>query len=166
MASNRSPIFRSSSQGEIGVFNQPFALERARFGKKHTAFSPASKTISRPVKPSPAKKEEPRKPIFFIEPLEKEIEGSKKREPDRSYGEFLKACSLCKKKLDQNKDVFMYGFLGAFCSTDCRQKRIDLDGFNEEVAKDLAARMTAVQREILGKGNVLTPLQMKFLCLP
>lgn len=100
----------------------------------------------KPNKWASIKKEEPRLPVVFtVEPLERESVGSnsKKKNAGDGFGEFLEACSRCKKKLDENKDVFVYGYLGAFCSNYCRDKQIDIDGFNGEVSKDLAARLEA-----------------------
>ncbi|KAF2285414.1 hypothetical protein GH714_003642 [Hevea brasiliensis] len=34
---------------------------------------------------------------------------AKNKKPGNGFGEFLKACFLCKKKLLQDKDIYMYG---------------------------------------------------------
>ncbi|KAK4758284.1 hypothetical protein SAY87_019585 [Trapa incisa] len=40
---------------------------------------------------------------------------------------FLESCALCKKRLGNRRDIFMYRGDTAFCSQDCRQEQIDLD---------------------------------------
>ncbi|XP_042397174.1 FCS-Like Zinc finger 3-like [Zingiber officinale] len=40
---------------------------------------------------------------------------------------FLENCSLCRKKLQQSKDIYMYRGDRAFCSEECRQKKIFMD---------------------------------------
>ncbi|KAK1387845.1 DUF581 domain-containing protein [Heracleum sosnowskyi] len=45
---------------------------------------------------------------------------------DCSFGVFLENCSFCKKRM-RNMDVFMYGYLKAFCSPECRDVQIEMD---------------------------------------
>ncbi|KAL3507866.1 hypothetical protein ACH5RR_033248 [Cinchona calisaya] len=40
---------------------------------------------------------------------------------------FFEVCAMCKKNIDPKNDVFMYGYLQAFCSDDCREDRIAFD---------------------------------------
>ncbi|KAK9690516.1 hypothetical protein RND81_09G133800 [Saponaria officinalis] len=40
---------------------------------------------------------------------------------------FLENCSFCSKEFPKNSDIFMYSYLQAFCSRECRQKQIDID---------------------------------------
>jgi endogenous inhibitor of DNA gyrase (YacG/DUF329 family) len=40
---------------------------------------------------------------------------------------FLDSCSLCKKPLSKNKDIFMYRGDAPFCSEECRQEQIEID---------------------------------------
>ncbi|XP_022995568.1 uncharacterized protein LOC111491063 [Cucurbita maxima] len=49
---------------------------------------------------------------------------------DHSY-RFLEACFLCKKALNDDKDIFMYRGDTPFCSEECRQKQIDMDEAKE-----------------------------------
>ncbi|XP_010473748.1 PREDICTED: uncharacterized protein LOC104753158 [Camelina sativa] len=44
---------------------------------------------------------------------------------------FLDLCRFCKKSLRHDQDVFMYGYLGAFCSKECRAKQMACDIFME-----------------------------------
>ncbi|KAG2258592.1 hypothetical protein Bca4012_021736 [Brassica carinata] len=40
---------------------------------------------------------------------------------------FLESCSLCRKTLSLNSDIFMYRGDMAFCSQECRQEQIESD---------------------------------------
>ncbi|KAI3919360.1 hypothetical protein MKX01_038830 [Papaver californicum] len=44
---------------------------------------------------------------------------------------FLKACGLCKKKLNPQKNVYMYMGDQGFCSVDCRSRQIVKDEIRE-----------------------------------
>ncbi|KAK4748512.1 hypothetical protein SAY87_015098 [Trapa incisa] len=45
---------------------------------------------------------------------------------------FLESCFLCKKRLGNNRDIFMYRGDMAFCSEECRQEQIDMDAAKEK----------------------------------
>ncbi|XP_010939620.1 FCS-Like Zinc finger 5 [Elaeis guineensis] len=45
---------------------------------------------------------------------------------------FLKACSLCKRRLGPGRDTFMYRGDIAFCSLECRQQQMNLDERKEK----------------------------------
>ncbi|CAN8280369.1 unnamed protein product [Cochlearia groenlandica] len=47
---------------------------------------------------------------------------------------FLDLCRFCKKNV-QNGDVFMYGYFGAFCTKECREKQMACDMFIESSIK-------------------------------
>ncbi|OEL29626.1 hypothetical protein BAE44_0009355 [Dichanthelium oligosanthes] len=56
-------------------------------------------------------------------------------------GSFLRACSLCRRELSLNKDVYMYrGDLG-FCSEECRWQQILVDEAREHEAMLKKERM-------------------------
>ncbi|KAJ9696148.1 hypothetical protein PVL29_008406 [Vitis rotundifolia] len=42
-------------------------------------------------------------------------------------GGFLQKCYYCKKKIHENAEVFMYGYLHAFCTSECRDRQIIFD---------------------------------------
>uniref|UniRef100_A0ACD5ZPM4 Uncharacterized protein n=1 Tax=Avena sativa TaxID=4498 RepID=A0ACD5ZPM4_AVESA len=44
---------------------------------------------------------------------------------------FLKACSLCRRELSPNKDVYMYRGDQGFCSEECRRNQILIDDARE-----------------------------------
>ncbi|CAH8304641.1 unnamed protein product [Eruca vesicaria subsp. sativa] len=45
----------------------------------------------------------------------------------RDEPHFLESCSLCRKTLSLNSDIFMYRGDMAFCSQECRQEQIESD---------------------------------------
>uniref|UniRef100_A0A5B7AIQ8 FLZ-type domain-containing protein n=1 Tax=Davidia involucrata TaxID=16924 RepID=A0A5B7AIQ8_DAVIN len=59
---------------------------------------------------------------------------------------FLEACSLCKKPLADNKDIFMYRGDTPFCSEECRQEQIENDEAKEK-NWNLSASMKALRNE-------------------
>ncbi|CAE6076864.1 unnamed protein product [Arabidopsis arenosa] len=46
---------------------------------------------------------------------------------DSDEPHFLESCSLCRKTLSLNSDIFMYRGDMAFCSQECRQEQIESD---------------------------------------
>ncbi|PQQ06048.1 hypothetical protein Pyn_08947 [Prunus yedoensis var. nudiflora] len=127
MASNGASL-RSSSQGETGC--TPFSL----FSRLCVW---GNRAAERPQRPT-------------IKQLEKQPSLSISREqPDEGFRAFLKCCSLCKKQLKQDGDVYMYGYLTAYCSPDCRDDQMALDGFDKKIAADREIRKI----EVFGKPN-------------
>ncbi|XP_057974065.1 FCS-Like Zinc finger 5-like [Malania oleifera] len=47
---------------------------------------------------------------------------------------FLRACSLCKRRLMPGRDIYMYRGDSAFCSLECRQRQINQDERKENIA--------------------------------
>jgi hypothetical protein len=45
---------------------------------------------------------------------------------------FLRACSLCKRRLIPGRDIFMYRGDSAFCSAECRQQQMNKDEKKEK----------------------------------
>ena len=120
MASRRFQVFRSSSQGEMRQFNQIMPIESPTLIFKRPAMvldrpaaRAAPKTVKKESKPMqqatmevPRREQQPRKSIFTLGSPERE----NKTKRDEGFGVFLQACSLCKKKLKLNKDIYMYGY--------------------------------------------------------
>ncbi|CAF1805278.1 hypothetical protein Bca4012_028803 [Brassica carinata] len=48
---------------------------------------------------------------------------------------FLESCSLCRKHLGRNSDIFMYRGDKAFCSNECREEQIESDEAKEKSRK-------------------------------
>ncbi|KAH7573821.1 hypothetical protein ACOSP7_007688 [Xanthoceras sorbifolium] len=140
MSRMRSRAIRSSSQGELTVFNQlrPLDSPASFFEKKRPALATGG------VKP---REEEPRPRVTWTlgSPERGDSSLSKTKKIDEGYCAFLKNCSLCKKKLDLEEDLYMYGYLSAFCSPECRDDQIALDGFDKEVAKEAISIATSKQ---------------------
>ncbi|XP_021689152.2 uncharacterized protein LOC110671081 isoform X2 [Hevea brasiliensis] len=146
MSSKRSRDVRSSSQGEIGLLShiQPIESPVAFFGRKRPA--PITNSNSMTVKDSQppvlAEKQRTRQCRIFTfgSPIrEKNDALPKNKKPGQGFGEFLNACFLCKKKLEEGQDLYMY--LGAFCSPECREDQMGLDGFEKEIAKESSTRL-------------------------
>ncbi|CAA7401023.1 unnamed protein product [Spirodela intermedia] len=64
---------------------------------------------------------------------------------------FLRICGLCKRRLGPGKDTFMYRGDVAFCSMECRQRRMNLDERKERCSvasrKDDVEAGTSVEVE-------------------
>ncbi|CAA2956168.1 uncharacterized protein LOC111376178 [Olea europaea var. sylvestris] len=48
-------------------------------------------------------------------------------EDDQYQPHFLDSCSLCRRTLNHNRDIFMYRGNTPFCSQECRQEQIEID---------------------------------------
>ncbi|KAL8150570.1 hypothetical protein V2J09_020378 [Rumex salicifolius] len=59
---------------------------------------------------------------------------------------FLDSCSLCKKPLGGNRDIFMYRGDMPFCSEDCRAEQIETDEAMEK-SRSLSASMKAMRNK-------------------
>ncbi|KAJ4722505.1 Protein of unknown function (DUF581) [Melia azedarach] len=126
--SARRRCIRSSSQGELSVFNQIRPIE-SPVGYLDIKKRPGFVTNGKPARQPP-----PRPVAWTLGSLETVDMQSNKKVDDGFCG-FLKACSLCKKKLEETADVYMYGYLRAFCSPECRDDQIAVDGFDKEFSK-------------------------------
>lgn len=62
------------------------------------------------------------------------------------FAHFLEACSLCKKPLAGNRDIFMYRGDTPFCSEECRQEQIEIDE-GKEKSWNLSASMKALRNK-------------------
>ncbi|KAG8636729.1 FCS-Like Zinc finger 2 isoform X2 [Manihot esculenta] len=143
MSSKRSRDVRSSSQGEIGIFNhiQPIESPVSFLERKRPA--PITISNSTTVKdswpPLSADKQQCRMFTFGSPATEKNDALPKNKKPGEGFGEFLNACFLCKKKLQVGQNLYIY--LGAFCSPECREDQMDLDGFEKEIARESSTRL-------------------------
>ncbi|KAJ8768364.1 hypothetical protein K2173_021517 [Erythroxylum novogranatense] len=155
----RPRILQSWSQGGIGAVNHineepPVAYFQR---KRHSAVN-----VEKPVKKAvPVKNPNAHLCTFTIGSPEKEEEKKnnnswtlkkKKKKQQQQSGEgiegFLRSCFLCKKKLHKDKDLYMYQYncLGAFCSPDCRDDQIVMDGFEARVSKEAADLRTVAEQ--------------------
>ncbi|KAF8096783.1 hypothetical protein N665_0301s0030 [Sinapis alba] len=62
-----------------------------------------------------------------------------------SVPHFLDSCFLCKKRLGNNKDIFMYRGDTPFCSEECREEQIKRDETKEK-KKNLSSSVKAMRR--------------------
>jgi hypothetical protein len=58
---------------------------------------------------------------------------------------FLDSCSLCKKRLGDNRDIYMYRGDTPFCSEECREEQIKRDEANEK-KQNLSSSVKAMRR--------------------
>ena len=77
--------------------------------------------------------------------LSSSMKALRKKERDHQP-HFLQACSLCKKPLGDNRDIFMYRGDTPFCSEECRQEQIERDEAKEK-NKNLSSSMKALRKK-------------------
>ncbi|XP_062192924.1 uncharacterized protein LOC133896352 [Phragmites australis] len=65
---------------------------------------------------------------------------------------FLKACSLCRRELSPNKDVYMYRGDQGFCSEECRWQQILVDE-----AREREAAVVSKERQRRGQARHHSP---------
>ncbi|KAJ0236804.1 FCS-Like Zinc finger 2 [Hirschfeldia incana] len=63
----------------------------------------------------------------------------------QSLPHFLDSCSLCKKRLGDNRDIFMYRGDTPFCSEECREEQINKDEMKEK-KRNLSSSVKAMRR--------------------
>ncbi|KAL3750065.1 hypothetical protein ACJRO7_011101 [Eucalyptus globulus] len=91
--------------------------------------------------------------IFFFGSPERELSTAKKIDEDDElelFGEFIEKCTLCNKKFEPDKDVYMYKDR-PFCSSDCRDDQIALDGFKRKdfgLGKDDQKTMMSLRKDL------------------
>ncbi|GAB2294784.1 hypothetical protein Dimus_028977 [Dionaea muscipula] len=79
---------------------------------------------------SPSAQQKRDRPVFTIESaaalgwwrlMEDEKAGNA---VDRRFGKFLEACFGCERKISDADEIYMHGFLRAFCTPECRDKHM------------------------------------------
>ncbi|KAF5930402.1 hypothetical protein HYC85_031275 [Camellia sinensis] len=138
MPVKRSLIGRSSSFGDSGVLSPPIEsadgwLERRSAPPSAAATAKPPSNSSKAMKPSVAEKSlvSPPRILTLSSPVQEEsIDGS----DDQPIGEFLDKCYYCKKKIGENAAVFMYSYLRAFCTAECRDRQIAMDNGMENAS--------------------------------
>ncbi|XP_072973406.1 FCS-Like Zinc finger 17-like [Typha angustifolia] len=66
---------------------------------------------------------------------------------------FLKACLMCKKELNSQKDIYMYRGDQGFCSEECRRRQISLDERQELEASKRELRHVSYHRHARSKAR-------------
>ncbi|KAI3847905.1 hypothetical protein MKX03_026144 [Papaver bracteatum] len=82
-----------------------------------------------------------------------------------SESNFMKACSLCRKKLSPLKNIYMYKGDQSFCSDDCRCRKILIEELLMEEIEEEETTMEVPTKEIVSSsiyfatnlGNGLPP---------
>ncbi|KAK9083766.1 hypothetical protein Scep_030237 [Stephania cephalantha] len=136
MSVKRSRIGRSSSLGDRGLVDllSPIEPLRPRWRKRAAetrlpANANTTKAARSAAKPSNQK---PLQPVVFTlgspasETLTSEADCFVDSVNERT-GAFFEACFLCKRRIGDQDDVFMYSYLRAFCSPECRDEQIARD---------------------------------------
>ncbi|KAF8394378.1 hypothetical protein HHK36_020586 [Tetracentron sinense] len=67
---------------------------------------------------------------------------------DERYGVLLEACYYCKKKFDEKDDIFMYRYLRAFCTPECREEQMALDKEVENNPKESLEEIEVMEQWI------------------
>ncbi|OAY58165.1 FCS-Like Zinc finger 5 [Manihot esculenta] len=75
---------------------------------------------------------------------------------------FLRACTLCKRRLVPGRDIYMYRGDSAFCSLECRQQQMNQDERKEKCSllaskKEVVATSTTAP-EVSTKGETVAAL--------
>ncbi|CAL9101644.1 unnamed protein product [Musa acuminata var. zebrina] len=65
---------------------------------------------------------------------------------------FLDCCSLCRKPLASNRNIFMYRGDTPFCSEECRQEQIEIDEAGENSRK-LSVKVSRSRKERRKSGE-------------
>ncbi|KAI3920636.1 hypothetical protein MKW92_020997 [Papaver armeniacum] len=67
---------------------------------------------------------------------------------------FLKACGLCRKKLSPEKNIYMYRGDQAFCSDDCRCRKILIEELLMEEVEEETTMELVTKKEIAPSSSV------------
>ncbi|KAK6925747.1 Zf-FLZ domain [Dillenia turbinata] len=143
MPVKRSRIVRSSSFGEASVLNHsPDRRLLWRSPQPSTSVKPSG-GFAKILRPSVAETEQSRPKILSLaSPKKDRVDLSR----DGTIGGFLEKCFFCGKKIRENDEVFMYSYLRAFCTAECRDKQIAMDKEVEEVSEELAKTLNENQK--------------------
>lgn len=141
------------------MFNPILSIDSpvARWEKKRSTAAPVAvaKPVSRPPiknsKHSVRVSEAPRKVIWTVgSPVRENGKDGPETKTDEQSGAFFETCFLCKKKITQKNDVFMYGYLRAFCSSECREKQIIVDEKGKPASSE--SLKMAVKKDVSRRG--------------
>ncbi|KAL8158244.1 uncharacterized protein LOC141676685 [Apium graveolens] len=117
--SRRNEVVKSSSFGDVGVRRMDSSVSILK--KKRPGVAVEGRSIRHVVEGVGKIKN------LECKLLEDDGEGDLEGSVDCGFGGFLENCSFCKKRIRRNMDVFMYGYLKAFCSPECRDVQIEMD---------------------------------------
>ncbi|XP_051126530.1 FCS-Like Zinc finger 6-like [Andrographis paniculata] len=66
---------------------------------------------------------------------------------------FLRACSLCRRRLIPGRDVYMYRGDSAFCSVECRQQQMSQDDRKEKCSLAMASNQEPAATAAAAAGS-------------
>ncbi|CAK7346549.1 unnamed protein product [Dovyalis caffra] len=136
MPGKRSRLNQSQSFGDIGFGNDRLSPWDAGFTTDNMDDQSHQRIIT--VSPPPP----------LLPKKEKDIGGGV-----LETEHFLERCHRCMKRLSQKQDVYMYGYLGAFCSHECREAQIAIDRAGQEVrGQSIGTRTSSSKMNTTGKA--------------
>ncbi|XP_059439729.1 uncharacterized protein LOC132172271 [Corylus avellana] len=138
MAAKRLRIIRSSSFGDTSLLNQVLT-PTATVSPEHrfdVGTAPGIPVTARPPSVAAERYQSPPRILTLSSPE------SEKEKPEGQVGNFLEKCYFCKRRIAEDDEVFMYSYLRAFCTYECRAKQIVMDKVGEKVFGQSAERMT------------------------
>ncbi|KAL9253009.1 FCS-Like Zinc finger 5-like protein [Drosera capensis] len=74
--------------------------------------------------------------------------------PESFSESFLRACSLCNRRLVPGRDIYMYRGDTAYCSQDCRQQQMNLDEVKEKAAIRCSVAATKAPQSSTGTASL------------
>ncbi|KAF3436268.1 hypothetical protein FNV43_RR23360 [Rhamnella rubrinervis] len=129
MPVKRSRVCRSSSSfGDTGVLDQLFPPVTEPSQRQLDVRAEPPGNASKARKPSAVEaaaetvRQQSRPTNLFVSSPEIEKAGR-----EMQIDNFMDKCHYCNKKIGENQEVFMYRSFGAFCSSECRDKAIEMD---------------------------------------
>ncbi|WJZ90122.1 hypothetical protein VitviT2T_009291 [Vitis vinifera] len=122
MPVKRSRVGRSSSFGDAGFLSQVPTPEH-RWDKRSATPSNSAKIL----KPSDVAGDQQARPTILTVASPEMDRGRVDVSSEKPIGAFLEKCYYCNSKIRENVEVFMYGYLHAFCTSDCRDRQIIFD---------------------------------------
>ncbi|CAK9151103.1 unnamed protein product [Ilex paraguariensis] len=132
MPVKRSGIGRSSSFSESNLLDHvslPIESWEMRTAPPSASVKPPNNP-NKVLKTSVVEKVDQSRPKILT--LSSPVQESVDQTDTEMVGGFLKNCYYCKKKILEDAEVFMYGYLRAFCTAECRDMQIALEKAAEE----------------------------------
>lgn len=153
MTSKRARVMRVSSAGNLGLLNQlvpvqsPVALWQKARGTSLVVDHAIPAAEKNSAVRGGAALGLPRRPSIFSIVSPPLAENGDSNKVDYRYRAFFRCCFRCKEEIAKDKDVFMYGYLQAFCSPECREMQIAADETVRKPSPIPALAVTRVKEE-------------------
>ncbi|KAJ9696147.1 hypothetical protein PVL29_008406 [Vitis rotundifolia] len=136
MSMKRPRVGRSSSFDDASFLSQvsPLAMgspdlrwEKHSAIAAETASANGASDSAKILKPSELVADHQSRPKILTVASPETVKGKFDESFEGPIGGFLQKCYYCKKKIHENAEVFMYGYLHAFCTSECRDRQIIFD---------------------------------------